>query len=66
MPFGATRDSNRGPAFASTDLTIRKAFYINRDRGVRADLAGDFAWDPAGTVNASKSDLTELDFGTEP
>jgi hypothetical protein len=38
MPFGSTRDSNRGPAFASTDLYISKALYINRDRGLHVDL----------------------------
>jgi hypothetical protein len=38
MPFGATRDDNRGPAFATTDLTFRKAFYINRDRGIHLDF----------------------------
>jgi len=38
MPFGASRDANRGPAFATTDLTLRKAFFINRDRGVHVDL----------------------------
>jgi hypothetical protein len=39
MPFGATRDSNRGPAYASTDLQFRKAFFINRDRAVHVDLS---------------------------
>lgn len=38
-PFGATRDSNRGPAYARTDLTFRKAFYVNRDRGVHVDAS---------------------------
>jgi len=38
MPFGASRDANRGPAFAATDLTLRKAFFINRDRGLHVDL----------------------------
>jgi Carboxypeptidase regulatory-like domain len=39
MPFAATRDSNRGPAYASTDLQFRKAFYVNRDRAVHVDLS---------------------------
>ena len=38
MPFGASRDGNRGPAYATTDLTLKKAFFINRDRGVHVDL----------------------------
>jgi hypothetical protein len=38
MPFGSTRDSNRGAAYATTDLSLRKAFFINRDRGVHLDL----------------------------
>ena len=39
MPFGATRDANRGPVYSTTDLSIRKAFYINRDRGLRMDVS---------------------------
>lgn len=38
MPFGATRDQNRGPAYATTDIQFRKAFYIQRDRGVHLDF----------------------------
>jgi len=38
MPFHASRDSNRGPAYSTTDLTFRKAFFINRERGVHLDL----------------------------
>jgi hypothetical protein len=38
MPFGATRDSNRGPAYASTDLQIRKAVFLNRERGLHLDI----------------------------
>jgi hypothetical protein len=38
MPFRATRDQNRGPAYATTDLSLRKAFFINRDRGVHLDF----------------------------
>jgi hypothetical protein len=39
MPFGATRDQNRGPAYATTDLSLRKAFYVNRDRGVKLETS---------------------------
>jgi Carboxypeptidase regulatory-like domain/TonB-dependent Receptor Plug Domain len=38
MPFGATRDQNRGPSYSTTDLSLRKAFYIKRDRGVHLDF----------------------------
>jgi hypothetical protein len=38
-PFGSTRDNNRGPAYATTDLTLKKSFYINRDRAVHVDLS---------------------------
>jgi hypothetical protein len=38
MPFGASRDANRGPAYATADLTLRKALFINRERGVHLDL----------------------------
>jgi hypothetical protein len=38
MPFGSTRDANRGPAFASTDLTIRKSIYLNRERRLHLDV----------------------------
>jgi len=38
MPFHSPRDANRGAAYAATDLSIRKAFFINRDRGVKLDL----------------------------
>jgi len=39
MPFGATRDQNRGPAYTTTDLTVKKSFFINRDRAVHMDLS---------------------------
>jgi Carboxypeptidase regulatory-like domain len=39
MPFGATRDANFGPAYTTTDLSIRKAFFINRDRGVKLEVS---------------------------
>ncbi len=41
MPFGASRDSNRGPAFATTDLRLSKAFFINRERGIKVDLIAE-------------------------
>jgi hypothetical protein len=34
-PFGVSRDSLRGAAFASTDMRLSKSIFINRDRGVR-------------------------------
>ncbi len=34
-PFGVSRDSLRGAAFASTDLRLSKSIFLNRDRGVR-------------------------------
>jgi hypothetical protein len=39
MPFHSGRDNNRGPAYTTTDLTLKKAFYINRDRGLHLDLS---------------------------
>lgn len=39
MPFGATRDQNRGPGYTTTDLSVKKGFFINRDRGVRLDVS---------------------------
>ncbi|HWX55995.1 MAG TPA: carboxypeptidase regulatory-like domain-containing protein [Verrucomicrobiae bacterium] len=39
MPFHSSRDNNRGPAYATTDLTLKKAFFVNRDRGVHVDLS---------------------------
>jgi hypothetical protein len=39
MPFHAPRDGNRGANYATTDLTFKKAFYINRDRGLHLDLS---------------------------
>lgn len=39
MPFGATRDANRGPMYATTDLSLRKAFFLNRDRGVKLETS---------------------------
>jgi hypothetical protein len=38
MPFGASRDSNRGAPFYSFDLNFQKALYINRERGVRLNV----------------------------
>lgn len=37
-PFGAPRDSLRGPAYATTDLSFTKSIYINRDRGVKLNF----------------------------
>src|SRR5579864_8691489 len=39
MPFGATRDANRGPAYSTTDVSLKKAFFINRDRGVKLETS---------------------------
>jgi len=39
MPFHSSRDANRGPAFTTTDLSVKKAFFINRERGVHVDLS---------------------------
>jgi hypothetical protein len=39
MPFNSPRDANRGAAYATTDLSISKSFFINRDRGVRVNLS---------------------------
>jgi hypothetical protein len=39
MPFLATRDQNRGPAYTTTDISLRKAFFINRDRGVKLETS---------------------------
>lgn len=33
-PFGVSRDTLRGAAYATTDLTFNKRFFINRERGV--------------------------------
>jgi hypothetical protein len=38
IPFFSSRDNNRGAGFASWDMSIQKALYINRDRGVRLNL----------------------------
>ncbi len=38
MPFGASRDQNRGPIFASTDLRLSKAIFIDRENGLKLDL----------------------------
>jgi Carboxypeptidase regulatory-like domain len=39
MPFHSARDNNRGPAYTTTDVTLKKAFFIDRDRGVHLDLS---------------------------
>jgi hypothetical protein len=38
-PFGVSRDSLRGPAYATTDASLTKSFYINRERGVKVNLS---------------------------
>ncbi len=38
MPFHASRDSNRGAGYATTDFRFTKAFFLNRERKVRMDL----------------------------
>ncbi len=35
MPFHAPRDANRGAAFYSLDLNFQKAFYVNKEHGVK-------------------------------
>ncbi|HEY6305411.1 MAG TPA: hypothetical protein VI488_03005, partial [Candidatus Angelobacter sp.] len=39
VPFSSGRDNNRGPAYSTTDLTLKKAFFISRDHGVHLDLS---------------------------
>ena len=41
MPFGASRDSNRGAGFASMDLRLSKSLFIRRERGVKVDLIAE-------------------------
>jgi hypothetical protein len=41
MPFGATRDNNRGAIFADTQLRLTKSIFVNRDRGVRVILSAE-------------------------
>ncbi|HYL11175.1 MAG TPA: carboxypeptidase regulatory-like domain-containing protein [Candidatus Acidoferrales bacterium] len=41
MPFGASRDSNRGANYAAADLRIQKGFFLNRDRGVKVELIAE-------------------------
>src|SRR5581483_5072908 len=41
MPFLASRDDNRGPMYASTDLRFTKAFFINRERDVHLDFTAE-------------------------
>ena len=33
-PFGVSRDTQRGAAYSSTDLTFNKRIFINRERGI--------------------------------
>src|SRR5712691_5121650 len=41
MPFGATRDDNRGANYAAADLRIQKGFFLNRDRGIKVELIAE-------------------------
>ena len=38
IPFLSSRDNNRGAGYATWDMNLQKAIYINRDRGVRLNL----------------------------
>lgn len=38
IPFLSSRNDNRGAGFASWDMNLQKAIYVNRDRGVRLNL----------------------------
>lgn len=38
MPFGASRDDNRGAPYYTFDLNFQKALFINREHGVRLNL----------------------------
>ncbi|HEY6252404.1 MAG TPA: hypothetical protein VI685_20810, partial [Candidatus Angelobacter sp.] len=38
-PFGVSRDTLRGPAYATTDMNLTKSFYINRERGIKLNLS---------------------------
>ena len=37
-PFGVSRDTLRGAAYATTDLSFTKSIYINRERGVKLNF----------------------------
>ncbi len=37
-PFGVSRDTGRGAAYATTDLTFNKGIFINRERGVSVNF----------------------------
>src|SRR5262249_2779084 len=39
MPFQSSRDANRGADYATADLSLKKAFFIRRDRGLRMELS---------------------------
>lgn len=39
MPFNSPRDANRGADYATTDVSLKKAFFINRDRGVKLETS---------------------------
>ncbi|MBZ5532775.1 MAG: carboxypeptidase regulatory-like domain-containing protein [Acidobacteriia bacterium] len=38
MPFGSSRNNNRGAGYYTLDMSFQKAVYIQRDRGVRLHL----------------------------
>src|SRR6266481_6344950 len=38
IPFLASRDNNRGAGYASWDMNLQKALYINREHGVHLNL----------------------------
>lgn len=38
IPFLSSRNNNRGAGYASWDMSLQKAFFINRDRGVRLSM----------------------------
>src|SRR5262249_15853855 len=37
-PFGVSRDTLRGPAYATTDVSLTKSFFINRERGLKLNI----------------------------
>jgi hypothetical protein len=41
MPFGASRDDNRGPGYATADLRITKAIFLHHDHDVRVDFTAE-------------------------
>jgi hypothetical protein len=37
-PFATSRDTLRGPTYATTDVSLTKSFFINRERGLKLSL----------------------------